>query len=319
MLPTPSSRVHDMTISMDHSLWWFMSPTALLSLVSYLAYFAYRILCLVSAQRTFQDEKPRAFDPLDPTTSDVPLALAWCFLVFECVLCVPNLIPLCVRILSFRRSRYRTSSSGPVLLEAPTVDILITCCLEAEDVILDTVRAACRLEYPIASYRVFLCDDGASTSLQSAVESLTKVYPNLHYTTRPRGAVNDYKAGNLNHGLRYSRGLSRATISSTNLMESEKSSTVVKSSIASTQSTPEIEGKALTPLANFYPARHGFLSPLYPGSSASEFVVGLDADMIPEPHMLLALMPPLLEDPRIAMVSSPQVRPSQIPPYSSWC
>lgn len=70
--------------------------------------------------------------------------------------------------------------------------------------VMDTVRAACVLDYPADRYRIFVCDDGASTGLRNAIESYAVHFPQLHYTARVKGAVADYKAGNLNHGLAYS-------------------------------------------------------------------------------------------------------------------
>ena len=72
---------------------------------------------------------------------------------------------------------------------------------------MDTVRAACVLDYPADRYRIFVCDDGASPSLQNAVEAHAIQFPQLHYTARNKGLISDYKAGNLNHGLAYSASL----------------------------------------------------------------------------------------------------------------
>jgi cellulose synthase/poly-beta-1,6-N-acetylglucosamine synthase-like glycosyltransferase len=84
------------------------------------------------------------------------------------------------------------------------VDVLITACNEDLQVVMDTVKAACVLDYPADRYRVFVCDDGASTQLQDAVETHAAQFPHLHYTTRTKGSIEDYKAGNLNHGLKHS-------------------------------------------------------------------------------------------------------------------
>ena len=53
----------------DNLCWFFVSPTAAFSAATFVAYFAYRIFCLVAAQ---QDIKP----------ADA-LGLAWFFLVVE--------------------------------------------------------------------------------------------------------------------------------------------------------------------------------------------------------------------------------------------
>jgi cellulose synthase/poly-beta-1,6-N-acetylglucosamine synthase-like glycosyltransferase len=88
--------------------------------------------------------------------------------------------------------------------DVPNIDVLITTCNEDLAVVMDTVRAACVLDYPADRYRIFVCDDGASTGLRNAIESYAVHFPQLHYTARVKGAVADYKAGNLNHGLAYS-------------------------------------------------------------------------------------------------------------------
>jgi len=87
----------------------------------------------------------------------------------------------------------------------PNVDVFITCCNEDEDIILDTVRAALTVSWPIARFRVILLDDGASSSLKAEIERLSKRFPNLYYTARRNvpGPSHRFKAGNLNHGLRF--------------------------------------------------------------------------------------------------------------------
>ena len=51
--------------------------------------------------------------------------------------------------------------------DVPNVDVLITCCREDIDVIMDTTRAACALDYPRDRFRVFVCDDGASAEVKN--------------------------------------------------------------------------------------------------------------------------------------------------------
>lgn len=66
-----ASRVVHLTMKTqlnDHS-WMFMPPTAILSVLTFTAYFAYRIYCLVIAQQTIQ-----------PANA---LGLAWFFLAVE--------------------------------------------------------------------------------------------------------------------------------------------------------------------------------------------------------------------------------------------
>jgi len=62
---------HHFTINMllDDHVWMLMPPTAILSVLTFTAYFAYRIYCLVIAQQTIQ-----------PANA---LGLAWFFLAVE--------------------------------------------------------------------------------------------------------------------------------------------------------------------------------------------------------------------------------------------
>ena len=95
----------------------------------------------------------------------------------------------------------------------PTVDILIPCCGENLEVIRDTIRAACTLDYPRERYRVVLLDDGNSMELQHEVDVLKKAHPrnrNLFYTCRGVKVVTHSKVANLNHGLSFVEDLGPA-------------------------------------------------------------------------------------------------------------
>ncbi|KAI9924869.1 hypothetical protein ASPWEDRAFT_40565 [Aspergillus wentii DTO 134E9] len=84
----------------------------------------------------------------------------------------------------------------------PRVDVLITCCGEPLDIILDTVRAACVLDYPHSSYRVLVLDDGASVALHDAICSLHTQWSHLSYHTRGKQSGQTFaKSGNLNNAL----------------------------------------------------------------------------------------------------------------------
>ncbi|GKZ33591.1 hypothetical protein AbraIFM66950_003498 [Aspergillus brasiliensis] len=84
----------------------------------------------------------------------------------------------------------------------PQVDILVPCCGEPVDVILDTVRAACTMDYPTASFRVRVLDDGASSELESAIAALRTEWSHLFYHTRGRQSGKVFaKAGNMNYAL----------------------------------------------------------------------------------------------------------------------
>ncbi|KAL4864769.1 hypothetical protein BDV12DRAFT_7563 [Aspergillus spectabilis] len=84
----------------------------------------------------------------------------------------------------------------------PRVDVLIPCCGEPLDVILDTVRAACTLDYPTSQFRVLLLDDGGSAALKHATQELRSTYSHLSYNTRGAHSGRVFaKSGNLNYAL----------------------------------------------------------------------------------------------------------------------
>lgn len=68
---------------------------------------------------------------------------------------------------------------------------------------MDTIKAACALDYPQHCFHVLVLDDGNSGELRRAVMELRVQYPNLHYSARPkRPSFAFSKAGNINHALR---------------------------------------------------------------------------------------------------------------------
>ncbi|KAA8651197.1 glycosyltransferase family 2 protein [Aspergillus tanneri] len=84
----------------------------------------------------------------------------------------------------------------------PRVDVLVTCCGEQIDVILDTVRAACTMDYPVSRFRVLLLDDGGSIELRDAVSELHSKWPHLFYHSRGKQSGQVFaKSGNLNYAL----------------------------------------------------------------------------------------------------------------------
>ncbi|KAF7527915.1 hypothetical protein PCG10_001848 [Penicillium crustosum] len=84
----------------------------------------------------------------------------------------------------------------------PRVDVLVTCCGEPVEIILDTVRAACALDYPASRFRVRLLDDGGSIELRNAIMKLNTKWTHLSYHTRGKQSGKSFaKAGNLNYAL----------------------------------------------------------------------------------------------------------------------
>lgn len=103
-----------------------------------------------------------------------------------------------------RRSKLRLVGDN-----VPTADVFITSCGEKIDVILDTLRAACNLDYPEDRFRVILLDDGNSAELCVEIMAMQERYRNLYYTARTKikGVPHHYKAGNLNYGFSFVKTL----------------------------------------------------------------------------------------------------------------
>jgi Glycosyl transferase family 2 len=158
---------------------------AIATLSLYWLYFALRIRFVISAQ----NQSGKAFP------------LAWVFIVVEISVAVPILLQSFWSVFILKkRHRPKLRLIGE---DVPTVDVFITCCGEDDDLILDTVRAACDVDYPQDRFRVVVLDDGKSVSLQRAVENLRDTYHNVHYKCRPKfpGVPHHFKAGNLNYGV----------------------------------------------------------------------------------------------------------------------
>ena len=70
---------------------------------------------------------------------------------------------------------------------------------------MNTVRAACALDYPPERYRVIVLDDGHSEQVHDRVESLIREddRKNLYYTSRNVELKSYSKGANLNFGLEY--------------------------------------------------------------------------------------------------------------------
>ncbi|KAL4736504.1 nucleotide-diphospho-sugar transferase [Aspergillus similis] len=100
------------------------------------------------------------------------------------------------------RARLRLRETSPENL--PSVDVFIPTCGEPLDVVLDTVRAACTLDYPSSRFRVLVLDDAGSVTLKKTVEELRLTsYPNLSYNSRLFSAKGRVfaKSANLNYAL----------------------------------------------------------------------------------------------------------------------
>ena len=136
--------------------------------------------------------------------------------------------------------------------KVPTVDLLIVACGEPIEVIMDTVRAACFIDYPAKKFRIIVADDGNNAVLRAEVNELRGSHGNLYYHARikPLGVHHGFKAGNINKTMEFVARLAGG---------------------------------------------HG------------DFMAVLDADMIPEPEILRALLPHAIKDNKVGMVVCAQV------------
>ncbi|KAK1958618.1 family 2 glycosyltransferase [Colletotrichum sublineola] len=151
----------------------------------YLLYLGLRIYCVISAQQL----------------SNEVYAQAWVFIAVEVVVAVPAIMHNIWTMWSMKkRQRPKLRLMGD---DVPTVDVLLTCCGEEDDLVLDTARAACDVDYPRDRFRVIICDDGKSAGLEAGIAALAMTYPNVHYLARPKypGVPHHFKAGNLNYAL----------------------------------------------------------------------------------------------------------------------
>ena len=96
--------------------------------------------------------------------------------------------------------------------QAPTVDVLMPCCREPVDVVLDTASAAAAQDYPAPCYRVLVLDDGRDDVLEAAIHNLgclskARNGPEILYLSRKvkTGEKSYFKAGNLQFGIQETR------------------------------------------------------------------------------------------------------------------
>ena len=217
-------------------IYFFSCVSSMAALAAYGLYFGLRVHFTIAAQHAYR----RAFPA------------AWIFIAIEVGIAIPITFQSLWSVYVVKpRKRKKSRLRGDMV---PAVDVLITCCGEDDDLILNTARAACSLDYPVDAFRVMVLDDGRSPSLNRAVHALGGRYPNLFYRSRTTlpGVPHHFKAGNLNYGLEQTLGLK---------------------------------------------------------GGRAEFVASLDADMIPEPDWLRAILPHMLLDERCALACPPQVSP----------
>ncbi|ETI27867.1 hypothetical protein G647_00316 [Cladophialophora carrionii CBS 160.54] len=106
-------------------------------------------------------------------------------------------------VITLARNRNPRPSLRLLGNNVPSVDVFVVCCGEPDDVVLDTVKAACKIDWPTSKFRVIVADDGNSLNLRNKIQQMQGTYTNLHYYSRVKPAVghHGYKAGNLNATL----------------------------------------------------------------------------------------------------------------------
>lgn len=102
--------------------------------------------------------------------------------------------------------------------KAPLVDVMIACCGEYSQIIMDTVAAVTAQDYPSDRFRVFVLDDANSPELARLVEAykatrLRNGLPSLSYVAREKkpGVRHYYKGGNLRNGFEMSEKLGQGS------------------------------------------------------------------------------------------------------------
>lgn len=146
---------------------------------------------------------------------DVPWQV-WIALLSEFFLIIPEATTACTIIpalLSGKAAKPRPDyrlCGHPV----PSVDIMITCCGEPVNIIINTVLAAAAQDYPARKLRVFVLDDGHDAGLRHAVDKLQlhrdkATSPSIIYLSRTLqpGEQSHFKSGNIRFGIEESQRL----------------------------------------------------------------------------------------------------------------
>jgi len=137
--------------------------------------------------------------------------MAWVFIAVELGVVSPMVMHQFWSLFIIKsRVRQKLRLLGP---EVPSVDVVVTCCGEDHDVILDTLRAAADVDYPTDRFKVILLDDGHDSALETAVTHLKERIPNLYYRSREKipGVPHNFKAGNLNYALEETANMKAGT------------------------------------------------------------------------------------------------------------
>lgn len=152
---------------------------------------------------------------------------------------------------------------------APEIDVLVTCCGEAVEVIRNTVIAAATQDYPLDRLQVYALDDGKNADLCCAIDRVNHTLASRNIKSAPivylsrelkPGENSNFKSGNLRFGIKESK-------------------------------------------ARFRDRKNGYISH---DECLDSFVAALDADMIPEKNWLKSIVPHLLLDGNLGLACPPQ-------------
>lgn len=144
------------------------------------------------------------------SNSSLPAKHVWIAVGAEFVLTFQELVLALGLLIGLASSQGQNSRPSYVLggESAPIIDVLITCCGEAVDVILDTVKAAAAQDYPTSCFRVLVLDDKGDDELRQSIGQLQPwlregKFGHVEYLVREvkKGARSFFKAGNLNYGI----------------------------------------------------------------------------------------------------------------------
>jgi hypothetical protein len=188
----------DLLLPWKRRLYRFSPLFTFLAVGAYFLYYGYRIHCTVYAQRSYHKVYVMAW--LFIAAEGCVACKSWLWINEPCNLTQPRpaFLHQLYQMLSIRgRTRPKLRIRGE---DVPTVDVFITCCGEDVDVVLNTTRAACAVDYPQERFRVVVLDDGKDAELEKACKNLTATeYPNLYYHARIKikGVPHHSKAGKL--------------------------------------------------------------------------------------------------------------------------
>jgi hypothetical protein len=137
------------------------------------------------------------------------------FVIVELLLTMNQVSPIieCTWRILVRLSKRRASSPSLRLQGDlfPYVDVIIPTCGEDLEIILDTINAACFMDYPANKFRIVVSDDKSDKTLRTKIYELSRRHTNVFYHARKKSSRHHhgFKAGNINAAVQFTRALSR--------------------------------------------------------------------------------------------------------------